>query len=147
MSPDSALEPGQPPVPAPPSRRRTAIVFAALAALLVVGIGVLVMRSQASKPAAKQSVHVKGTSVSTAPTTTTTTFVIPPAPPADTTQLSTYKNIGGAISPIDLASATASLGVSINIVEGGIRKVTEGSAPRSKDSQRRSRQSPIRPPV
>jgi MYXO-CTERM domain-containing protein len=35
--------------------------------------------------------------------------------------------LGGAISPIDLASATASLGVSINIVDGGIRKVTEGT--------------------
>jgi hypothetical protein len=35
--------------------------------------------------------------------------------------------LGGAISPIDLASATASLGVSIKIADGGIRKLTEGT--------------------
>lgn len=35
--------------------------------------------------------------------------------------------LGGAISPIDLASATASLGIQIKIAEGGIRKVTQGT--------------------
>lgn len=35
--------------------------------------------------------------------------------------------LGGAIGPIDLASATASLGVSIKIADGGIRKISEGS--------------------
>ena len=74
------------------------ILIAALVSLLLVaGVAVFGGGKRGSKSSANGTkAQVQGTAVEKS---TTTTTLIPPAPPADTTKLSTFKNIGGAISP------------------------------------------------
>ena len=83
-----------------PRRWRT-VLFAVVGVITLIGIGFLYLRppqQQVDDPAAA----VRGTSVAE---TTTTSSPIPPAPPADTRKLSTYKNISGAISPKSVVSS------------------------------------------